>query len=198
MFYAKGDILKLRILLLISAVFLSACQSTSSAPEKKNLSQEQILEQRSVILGKADKALARLYAENPEVRKEIEEAVGYGVFDVTTVNALVLVGAKGPGVIFDNKTKSPTFMVSLRAGTGPGVGYQELLQVFVFKSAEALAQFKVANKGGGDLIGSVTVGTNAQQLSINPYINLYQLSEKGFAVQANYGGAVYYVDPDLN
>ena len=190
--------MKLPVLLLVSAIFLSACQTTSTVPEKKNLSQEQILEQRSVMLGKADKALARLYAQNPGARKEIEESVGYGVFDVTTVNAVVLVGAKGPGVIFDNKTKLPTYMMALRAGTGPGLGYQELLQVFVFKSEAALAQFKVGGKGGGDLIGSVTMGTNAQQLSINPYINLYQLSEKGFAVQANYGGAVYYVDPDLN
>ena len=101
-------------------------------------------------------------------------------------------------VIFDNKTKKPTFMISMRAGTGPGVGYQELYQIFVFKSREALEQFMVGDKAGGDLMASTTVGTNAVQVSANPYINVYQLSEKGYALQANYGGAVYLVNPDLN
>ena len=47
-------------------------------------------------------------------------------------------------------------------------------------------------------MASTTVGTTAVQISANPYINVYQLSEKGYALQANYGGAVYVVDPDLN
>ena len=47
-------------------------------------------------------------------------------------------------------------------------------------------------------MASTTVGTNAVQVSANPYINVYQLSEKGYALQANYGGAVYLVNPDLN
>ena len=62
----------------------------------------------------------------------------------------------------------------------------------------ALDQFKVGDKAGGDLMASTTVGTNALQVSANPYITVYQLSEKGYALQANYGGAVYVVDPDLN
>lgn len=191
--------MKLHKPLLIAAFasLLGACQNVPM-PEQENLTPQQISDQREKILGMADKALAKLYAVNPAVRKEIEQAAGYGVFDVTTINAVLLVGAKGSGVIFDNKTKKPTFMQSIRAGTGPGVGYQELYQIFVFKSKEALEQFKVGDKVGGDLMASTTVGTEAVQISANPYINVYQLSEKGYALQANYGGAVYLVDPNLN
>ena len=191
--------MKLRIPLIIAAFagMLGACQNISMS-QGENMTQEQITEKRDKIMNMADKALARLYAQNPGVRKEIEQAAGYGVFDVTTINAVLLVSARGPGVIFDNKTKKPTFMTSMRAGTGPGLGYQELYQIFVFKSKEALDQFKADDKGGGDLMASTTVGTKAVQISANPYITVYQLSEKGYALQANYGGAVYIVDPDLN
>ena len=189
--------LKTTLFAAVLVALLGACQNAPLS-SGANLTPQQISEQRDKILAMADKALTRLYAENPGARKEIEQAVGYGVFDVTTINAVLLVGSKGPGVIFDNKTKKPTFMTSMRAGTGPGVGYQELFQIFVFKSSEALDQFKVSDKAGGDLMASTTVGTNALQVSANPFITVYQLSEKGYALQANYGGAVYVVDPDLN
>jgi lipid-binding SYLF domain-containing protein len=191
--------MKLKTSLIVAAIAgtLGACQNVP-LPESGKLTPQQIAEQRDKTLTMADTALARLYAANPAVRKEIEQAAGYGVFDITTINAVLLVGAKGPGVIFDNKTRTPTFMISMRAGTGPGVGYQELYQIFVFKSQEALDQFKVGNKAGGDLMASTTVGTTAVQVSANPYIDVYQLSEKGYALQANYGGAVYLVDPNLN
>jgi lipid-binding SYLF domain-containing protein len=191
--------MKLKTSLMIATFsgILAACQSSPTS-QAGNLTQEQIAEKRDTILNMADKALTRLYAHNPGVRKEIEQAAGYGVFDVTAINAVLLVGSRGPGVIFDNKTRKPTFMQSMRAGTGPGLGYQELYQIFVFKSREALDQFRVGDKIGGDLMASTTVGTTAVQISANPYINVYQLSEKGYALQANYGGAVYIVDPDLN
>ena len=191
--------MKLKTSLIVAAIAgtLGACQNVP-LPESGKLTTQQVAEQRDNTLTMADTALARLYAANPAVRKEIEQAAGYGVFDITTINAVLLVGAKGPGVIFDNKTRKPTFMISMRAGTGPGVGYQELYQIFVFKSQEALDQFKVGNKAGGDLMASTTVGTTAVQVSANPYIDVYQLSEKGYALQANYGGAVYLVDPNLN
>jgi lipid-binding SYLF domain-containing protein len=194
-----GTLMKLRttVLLLAIAGLLSACQNVSTM-EAEKLTQQQVIEQREKVLKMADTALAKLYAANPDVRKEIQQASGYGVFDVTSINAVLLVGAKGPGVIFDNKTKKPTFMTSVRAGTGPGVGYQELYQIFIFNSKEALDQFKVGDKVGGDLMASATVGTDSMQISANPYIKVYVLSEKGYAVQANYGGAAYMVDPNLN
>ena len=45
---------------------------------------------------------------------------------------------------------------------------------------------------------SATVGTGTVQQSFNPYIRTWQLTDKGFAVQANWGGTAYFVDPDLN
>lgn len=186
------------LLAICSALIVSGCQSSPKTPEKENLSSAEVLERRTQILDMSKFALDQLYADNPAAKAEIEAAAGYAVFNTSTVNALVLVEAHGKGVLVDNKTQKQTFMLTARAGTGPGLGYQRLYQIFVFKSAAALAQFKVGDAAGGDLSAAATLGTAGKQYSFNPYITVYQVSEKGFAVQANWGGTVYFVDPNLN
>jgi lipid-binding SYLF domain-containing protein len=185
-------------LLLAGILLLGACQTMQPTAQPENLSQEQIAEQRKQVDDMAAKALERLYAEKPEVKAEIEESAGYGVFDITSINAVMYVGATGPGVIIDNKTGHRSYMRAIRAGTGPGIGFQEVYQIFVFKSDFALSQFRVGDAAGGDIGASATLGTMGGQVSFNPYISVYLLSEMGFAVQANWGGTGYVLDPNLN
>jgi len=173
-----------------TAILLAACQST---PENASGA----LEQQQSIRKHADETLVRLYAEYPKAKAEIAAAAGYAVFDLSSVNAVLLVGQKGKGILVNNKTRVPTYMKAARAGTGPGLGYQELRQVFVFANATAMEQFLVGKALGGDVSASTTVGTTNKQQSFNPYIKTYQITEKGFAVQANWGGTAYMADPDL-
>lgn len=186
------------LLLAASLGVLSACSTVDQQPESRNLDAAQVTHEREQALAMAKTALGKLYAKDPDARAVVERASGYGVFDITTVNALIVVGARGPGVIFNNATHQPTYMQAIRAGTGPGLGYQTLYQIFVFKSAAALDQFKVGGKAGGDVGASATAGSMGKTISFNPDIDVYQLTEKGFALQANWGAAAYYVDPDLN
>jgi len=189
---------RLPLLLLCAALFATGCQTSPKSPEKENLSSTEILERRQKTLDMSKLALEKLYAQNPAAKAEIEAAPGFAVFNISTINALVLVEAHGSGIVVDNKTGKQTYMLTARAGTGPGLGYQELYQIFVFKSEAALSQFKVGDTGGGDVSAAATMGTAGKQYSFNPYITVYQVSEKGFAVQANWGGTVYVVDPNLN
>lgn len=172
------------------AMLLAGCQST---PE----SASGVEQRRESIRKHADETLARLYAENPKARAQVASAAGYAVFDLSSVNAVLLVGQKGRGILVNNKTRIPTYMKALRAGTGPGLGYQELRQVFVFANEAAMEQFLLGKAAGGDVSASATVGTSNVQQSFNPYISTYQITEKGFAVQANWGGTAYLPDPDL-
>ena len=173
-----------------TAILLAACQST---PENASGA----LAQQQSIRKHADETLVRLYAEYPKAKAEIAAAAGYAVFDLSSVNAVLLVGQKGKGILVNNKTRVPTYMKAARAGTGPGLGYQELRQVFIFANATAMEQFLVGKALGGDVSASTTVGTTNKQQSFNPYIKTYQITEKGFAVQANWGGTAYMADPDL-
>lgn len=171
-------------------IFLAACQST---PDQAS----GVEQRRESIRKHADETLVRLYAEYPKAKAQIEAAAGYAVFDLSSVNAVLLVGQKGRGILVNNKTRIPAYMKALRAGTGPGLGYQELRQVFVFANETAMEQFLLGKAAGGDVSASATVGTSNVQQSFNPYISTYQITEKGFAVQANWGGTAYLADPDL-
>ena len=153
--------------------------------------------ERDARLKLAAEGLEKLYASQPDARAVVEKGAGYAVFDVTAIYALLLVGQKGKGVLFDNATKKPTYMLSARAGTGPGIGKQRVFQVFIFKSKGAMEQFVLAGGLGGDISASVSTGTDGGVRSFNPQIDIYQLPVSGVALQASWGGTAYTVDSDL-
>jgi len=153
--------------------------------------------ERSARLKLAAEGLDKLYRLQPDARAAVAKGAGYAVFEVNSIYAIMFVGQKGQGVLFDNATKKPTFMLSTRLGTGPGVGKQKVYQVFVFKSKSAMEQFVLAGEAGGDLGASVSTGTGGMTRSFNPSIDIYQIPESGMALQASWGGTVYTVDDQL-
>jgi lipid-binding SYLF domain-containing protein len=185
-----------RLLVLLAAVTFPAEQGALAADAPKMSAAEKQAE-RDARLKLAAEGLEKLYAVQPDARAVVEKAPGYAVFDISAIYALLLVGQKGKGVLFDNATKKPTFMLSSRAGTGPGVGKQRVFQIFVFKSKGAMDQFVLAGGLGGDVSGSASTGTDGMVRSFNPQIDIYQITISGMAVQASWGGTVYKVDPDL-
>jgi len=188
-----------RALLLAAAACLPLAPAAQAQDKnKKTLSPAEKEAQRNARFKLAEEALQKLYKVRPDARKSVEGAAGYAVFDITSIYAILFVGQKGNGVLFDNATKKPTFMTSNRAGTGPGVGKQRVFQVFVFKSKDAMGQFLLTGGMGGDISGSVSTGSEGTVLSFNPSIDIYQIPASGMAVQASWGGTVYSVDKDLN
>lgn len=183
------------------AATLAAPALAAKSDENKNgaskLTPEQKEAERAARLKMAETALEKLYKLQPEARAAVEKAVGYAVFDITSIYAILFVGQRGTGVLFDNATKKPIFMSCQRAGTGPGAGKQRVYQVFVFKSKEAMGQFTLAGGLGGDVSGSVSTGAGGSVRSFNPSVDVYQVPESGIAVQASWGGTVYSVDSDL-
>jgi lipid-binding SYLF domain-containing protein len=191
-------------LLLLAAASLPFAQNAIAQSGKKEqaatgkMTAEEKDAERKARLKLAEEALAKLYALQPEARKAVEAAPGYAVFDITSIYAIMFVGQRGKGVLFDNATKKPTYMTSSRMGTGPGAGKQRVFQVFVFKSKSAMSQFVLAGGLGGDVGASTSTGTGGMVRSFNPEIDIYQIPESGIAFQASWGGTVYAVDGDLN
>jgi lipid-binding SYLF domain-containing protein len=159
-------------------------------PEQKEAARQDRLKLAAV-------GLEKLYKLHPEARATLEKAPGYAVFDISSVYAVMVVAQKGHGVIFDAATGKPTFMQSMRAGTGPGLGAQRVYQVFVFKVKGAMDQFMLAGGTGGDVGASFSTGRDGTVFSFNPEIDIYQIPESGLAVQASWGGTVYTVDEQL-
>jgi len=159
---------------------------------------------RQTVLDIRDATLRDFYASKPEVRAEVKAAVGYAVFDASQVNIVLYLGASGAGVMVDNATGRETFMKMTRMGTGPGVGYKSYRQLIVFKDRTLFDTFKTV---GADVGVSADAtykmgGTKGVTLdgstSFNPLLSVYQVTDSGVMLQANWGGVAYLPDDDLN
>lgn len=187
----------LSALLLAGSLAAGEAAIAQSEPQQPTLTPEQKEAERSARLKLASAGLEKLYKLQPQAQAAVEKAAGYAVFDVSAIYAILFVGQKGKGVLFDNATKKPTYMQSARAGTGPGFGKQRVYQIFVFKSKSAMDQFVLAGGTGGDVSASYSAGSDGMVRSFNPSIDIYQVPESGMALQASWGGTVYSVDEQL-
>jgi lipid-binding SYLF domain-containing protein len=190
----------LRILLLVITSALIGCQSTGQ--DGKPLSQAEIIAKRSATLKMGESGLAAFYKQNPAAKKEIEAAPGYAVVSTTNVNVVLLVVARGEGVLYDKRRKEPVFLRSFKTGEGLGAGYQDQYQIIVFKTTSAIDQFLLASidgqRGGLDVDANFSAGSGGTVRSINPNITFYTVGLSGYDLQANYGGTLYLVDEQLN
>ena len=185
------------ILPWVQAAFAQS-SAPASAPASATKTSADKEAARQALQKMSANGLARLYKVQPEARKSVEAAVGYAVFDISSIYAILFVGQKGQGVMVDNASKKTTYMSSSRMGTGPGVGKQRVYQVFVFKNKGAMDQFIAAGGIGGDITMTASSGTGGVVRSANPNIEIFQVPESGMAVQASWGGTLYAVDSELN
>jgi len=183
---------------VVAAAVLASCATPSGSGSGS------LDERREALRKLRDTTLQDFYATNPAIREEVAGAVGYAVFDGSQVNVVLYVGANGAGVLMDNATHKETFMKMTRVGTGPGVGYKSYRQLMVFKDrglfdtfgtvgadvgASADATFKTSGTKGLTLDGST---------SFNPHLSVYQITDSGALLQANWGGVAYLPDGELN
>ena len=187
-------------LMLCIALTLIGCQSTGQ--DGKPLTQAEIIEKRATTIKMGESGMAAFYKQNPAAKKEIESAPGYAVISTTNVNVVLLVVARGEGVLFDKRRKEPVFLQSYKTGEGLGAGYQNQYQIVVFKTTSAIDQFLLTSidgqRGGLDVDANFSAGSGGTIRSFNPNITFYTVGLSGYDLQANYGGTLYLVDEQLN
>ena len=185
---------------LCAALFLTGCQSTGK--DGKPLSQDQIIQKREATIQMAKTGLDSLIKQDPKVKAEIDKAAGYAVFNTTNINVVLLVLARGEGVLYDKRRKEPVFMQDVKTGEGLGAGYQTQYQIVIFKTTSAIDQFLLASidgqQGGLDVEANFSAGSGGTIRSFNPNITFYTVGLTGYDLQANYGGALFLVDQQLN
>ncbi len=174
--------------------------ATADGDDSSEASNEQ---NRQKILAMKDLTLADLYKKKPEAKEVIEKAEGYAVFDATGVFVVLYVGIAGRGVLIDNSNHEATYMTMARAGTGPGIGYHKFRSIIVFKNKTLLDTFKTV---GGDIgaSGHLVVkgfgkgGGAGAEMSFDPMLSVYQITDHGIAAEASWGATVFAPDPFLN
>ena len=161
-------------------------------------------EKRNYTLDMREETLAKLYAEQPDARGKIKSATGYGVFSNVGMNLLVLASGNGFGVVHDNGTGNDVYMKMREFGVGVGLGAKDFYCIIVFHSPKALKSFvsegwewgadaDAAGKVGEGKGGAASAGADLQK-----DMEVYLLTEKGFALQATATGTKYWPDEELN
>jgi len=189
--------MKLRRMVLV-AVAVAVAVAVPSVAFAANKEQSQ-----AEVRKAAQQALSAVYKAQPSARKAVESAAGYAAFSNFGMKILVAGGGSGEGIAVNNKTKATTYMKMAEVQAGLGFGVKKFQLVWVFETEAALNNF--INSGwefGGQATAAAKAGDKggAYQgaVSIAPGVWLYQLTDKGLALELTAKGTKYYKDADLN
>lgn len=175
-----------------SIIFLALTQCASTPPDERR---EAIQQMRSDVL-------AQLFELKPDVRNQVGEAAGYGVFSSANINVILASFGFGVGVVRDNSNGQQTYMRMGEAGIGIGAGLKDFRAVFVFHDPDSLDRF--VNQGwtfGGQADAAAKAGDLGVAVAgeaVIDNITIYQLTQSGLALQATVKGTRYWKDSDLN
>lgn len=184
---------QLRFLLIGVLILLSSLTVLAKTKEEKQAEARK----------KADQTLQKLYKSQPSARAAIKAAAGYAVFNNRSAKILVGGGGSGSGIVVENSTKHVTYMKMREIQAGLGMGVKKFSLVYVFQNKKVLDDFANGNwdaggqttaaaksgDGGGSLQGAVAGG---------PGVWVYQMTDKGLALELTVKGTKYSKDDDLN
>ena len=184
---------RVRLLIALALSLLGAFTVVAKTKEEKQAEARK----------KADATLQRLYKAQPSAQAAIKKAAGYAVFNNGGAKILVAGAGKGSGLAVDNATKKVTYMKMREVQAGLGMGVKKFSVIFVFQTKDALAKFI---DGGWDFGGQTTAaaksgdggGSLQGAASVSPGVWMYQMTDKGLALELTGKGTKYFKDDDLN
>jgi lipid-binding SYLF domain-containing protein len=184
-----------RVRLLTALVLIAQCALIVNAKSKE--------EKQAEARKKADATLQRLYRAKPSAQAAIKKAAGYAAFNSGGAKILVAGAGRGSGIAVDNATQKVTYMKMREIQAGFGMGVKKFSTIFVFETKAGLARF--INSGwefGGQTTAAAKTGGGGGSLegavSVSPGVWMYQLTDKGIALELTGKGTKYFKDGDLN
>jgi len=190
--------MKVKRLLIAWLIGLIAVSAFAADDEKEKE------EERTEIRQMVQDTITRLYKAQPAAKAAVEKGYGYAVFSNTGVKILLAGSGKGKGLAVNNKTKQETFMKMLELQAGLGMGVKKFRVVFVFENQKAFDSF--VNSGwefGGQTSAAAKTspdkgGSMEGAASVSEGVWMYQLTDKGLALEITAKGTKYSKDDDLN
>ncbi len=160
-------------------------------------------EKRDFVLQMKQSTLQDLYADKPWARELIQNAAGYGVFSNINTQLLLVGTGNGYGVLIDNSNGDKTYMRMAEAGVGLGVALKDFREVVVFNSKQKFYDFW-ANGWNMGVQGDAAAKYKDEgeavtgEVALDSDVLVFQLTESGIALRANFGASKYWPDKDLN
>jgi len=160
--------------------------------------------ERAEIRQMSQETLARLYKAQPSAKAAVQKAYGYAVFSNTGIKILFGGSGNGKGLAINNQTKAETFMKMFEIQAGLGMGVKKFRVLFVFDNEKAFNGF--VNSGwefGGQTSAAAKTspekgGSMEGAASVSEGVWMYQMTDKGLALELTGKGTKYSKDKDLN
>ncbi|MEH6581644.1 MAG: hypothetical protein V7754_06875 [Halioglobus sp.] len=166
--------------LALAAVIINILSACSTIPVEDRALIRQDLNQS------ADEIIAALVAKDPALQAKIDDAEGYFTGRISGVKVPVVGGSAGKGMLFDKSTQARSYMDITRFDVGFGAGAGRYQAIILFKTREALEEFRsgvwVSGLGIDAGAGTSSAGTSSQP---EEDLELYGMSETGAVMQAS-------------
>jgi lipid-binding SYLF domain-containing protein len=174
------------------------CLTTMSAFADKNEDKKKDIRKMS------QDTLDRLYKADAKAKDAVEKGYGYACFSNMGVKILFGGSGNGKGMAINNKTKAETFMKMFEVQAGLGMGVKKFRVVFVFDNEKAFNDF--VNSGwefGGQSSAAAKTspekgGAMQGAASVSDGVWMYQMTDKGLALEITAKSTKYSKDDDLN
>ena len=187
--FASSTLLTLSLLLIVSVAVAA--------------DQAKVDKERQEIRKRNQEILAQLYKVQPSAKTAVQKAAGIATFSNFGMKIFVAGSGTGKGVAIDNATKKEVFMKMIELQAGLGFGVKKFSLVWVFETPDAFSTF--VNSGwelGGQASAAAKSGDKGAAfqgaLAIAPGVWLYQLTDKGVALELTAKGTKYYKNDELN
>lgn len=181
--------------LMASALICTLAVAAHAAESKE--------EKQQAIRKTTQDTLQQLYKTEPKTKAAVQSAAGYAVFSNLGVKILLAGSGNGKGMAVDNKTKRETFMKMVEVQAGLGMGVKKFRVIFLFDNPRAFNDF--VNSGwqfGGQTTAAAKNGDKGEAMagavSVSDGVWMYQLTDKGLALEITAKSTKYYKDDDLN
>jgi lipid-binding SYLF domain-containing protein len=160
--------------------------------------------EKTEIRQMSKETLTRLYKLQPSAQAAIQKSYGYAVFSNTGIKILFGGSGNGEGVAINSQSKAETFMKMFEVQAGLGMGVKKFKVVFVFDNQKAFDGF--VNSGwefGGQASAAAKTspekgGAMQGAASVSDGLWMYQMTDKGLALEITAKGTKYSKDDDLN
>ena len=184
---------RLRLLLVPALILASALAVFAESKEEKQAKARK----------KANETLQKFYQKHPSSEAAVKRYFGYAVFNNGGAKILFAGGGRGSGIAVERATQKVTYMKMREIQAGLGFGVKKFSVLFVFETKAAFDNFANGEwEFGGHATAAAKSGTGGGSLEgagvVSEGVWMYQITDKGVALELTAKSTKYSKDDDLN
>lgn len=172
----------LKLIIVASLLFITIGANAQNDKDKK-------------IMDDADKAKSTLLAKDAGLAKFFENSSGYVIFPNVGKGGLIIGGATGNGVLYENGTA--VGMSDLKKlNIGLQAGGQAVIEVIFFETEGSLAKFKEGNfEFSAEASAVIADEGKSKNANYNDGVIVFALPKAGLMADASVGGQKFDFTP---